>query len=93
MSSPVWFQLGDNQVTTASPSNAAGIVSGVLAGIAAIALAMTALFFYQRRRTMLKQANGVAFENPSYLREVNMEHVQVSGLPPNSARLHAVQLI
>lgn len=76
MTSPVWFRLGDNEVTTASQTNTTGIVSGVMAGIVAIALAMAAVFLYHRRRT-LKQATGVAFENPSYLREVNMEHVQV----------------
>lgn len=77
MTSPVWFRLGDNEVTTASQTSTTGIVSGVLAGIVAIALALAALFLYHRRRT-LKQATGVAFENPSYLREVNMEHVQVT---------------
>lgn len=77
MTSPIWFKTGDNLVTSASSSNTAGIVSGVFAGILAIALALVAVYFYQKRKTM-KLANGVAFENPSYLREVNMEHVQVS---------------
>lgn len=54
----------------------AGTVCGIIAGIIAIALAIVAIFFYQRRKFQ-KSANGVAFENPSYLREVNMEHVQV----------------
>lgn len=76
MTSPIWFKTGDNLVTSASDSNTAGIVSGVFAGILAIVLALAAVYFYQKRRTM-KLANGVAFENPSYLREVNMEHVQV----------------
>lgn len=77
MTSPVWFKLDDSQVTSATASNVSDIVCGILGGLCAIALLMAALFVYQRRRTM-KQANGVAFENPSYLREVNMEHVQVS---------------
>lgn len=51
---------------------------GILAGILTIALAVAAAFFYHRRKSA-KSANGVAFENPSYLREVNMDHVQVSG--------------
>lgn len=76
MTSPIWFKTGDNLVTSASNSNTAGIVCGVFAGILAIVLALAAVYFYQKRRT-IKLANGVAFENPSYLREVNMEHVQV----------------
>lgn len=79
MTSPVWFKLDDSQVTSASTSNVTDIVCGILGGICAIALVLAALFVYQRRRTM-KHANGVAFENPSYLREVNMEHVQVRQL-------------
>lgn len=33
-----------------------------------------------RKRRMLghKSSGGVAFENPSYLREVNMDHIHVS---------------
>lgn len=77
LTDPIWFKLGDNHVVSASNSNTAGTVCGILAGIVAIALGVVALYVYQRRRTE-KSANGVAFENPSYLREVNMEHVQVS---------------
>lgn len=46
----------------------------------AIALAILAVFFLKRRKLVQKTAanGGVAFENPSYLREMNMEHVQVS---------------
>lgn len=77
LTEPIWFKLGDNHITTASNSNTAGTVCGILAGIVAIALAIAAIFLYQRRKSE-KSANGVAFENPSYLREVNMEHVQVS---------------
>lgn len=79
MTEPIWFKLGDNHITSASNSNTAGTVCGILAGIVAIALAIAAIFLYQRRKSE-KSANGVAFENPSYLREVNMEHVQVSVL-------------
>lgn len=69
--------MGDHKITSASNSSGvAGTVCGILAGIIAIALAVVAIFFYQRRKFQ-KSANGVAFENPSYLREVNMEHVQV----------------
>jgi hypothetical protein len=50
-----------------------------LAGIVAIILAVTGLLLWKRRKLGQKMANGgVAFENPSYLREMNVEQVQVS---------------
>lgn len=70
--------MGDHHVTSASHSSSAATVSGILAGIFAICLAIGGVLFYKRRKTGRKAANGVAFENPSYLREVNMEHVHVS---------------
>lgn len=76
LTDPIRFTLGDHSITSASNSNTAGTVCGILAGILSIALAIAAIFFYHRRKS-LKSANGVAFENPSYLREVNMDHVQV----------------
>lgn len=85
LTEPIWFKLGDNHITTASNSNTAGTVCGILAGIVAIALAIAAIFLYQRRKSE-KSANGVAFENPSYLREVNMEHVQVCLDSPYASR-------
>lgn len=77
LTDPIWFKLGDNHIVSTSNSNTAGTVCGILAGIIAIVFGVAALYLYQRRKTK-KNANGVAFENPSYLREVNMEHVQVS---------------
>lgn len=76
MTTPVQFRLSDALIRSANESSAAGVVCGIFGGLCAVALAIGAVYVYQRRRT-LKQANGVAFENPSYLREVNMEHVQV----------------
>lgn len=77
LTDPLKFTMGDHKITSDSNSSGvAGTVCGILAGIIAIALAVVAIFFYQRRKFQ-KSANGVAFENPSYLREVNMEHVQV----------------
>lgn len=32
---------------------------------------------YKRRKILKTNTNGVAFENPSYLREVNIEHIPV----------------
>lgn len=78
LTDPLRFTLGDHHVTSASHSSNAATVSGIFAGIIAIALAIAAVLFYKKRKTAHKSANGVAFENPSYLREVNMEHVHVS---------------
>lgn len=96
LSEPLRFTLGDNHITSASQASNAGVISGIIAGILAIALAIAALVIMKKRRVGLKQANGgVAFENPSYLREMNVEHVQipaVSGTPGTDWRqesLHA----
>lgn len=87
------FTLSDHEIRSASNSSGvAGTVCGILSGIIAIALAVVAIFFYQRRKFQ-KSANGVAFENPSYLREVNMEHVQVCIWNVNRADGAHLQLI
>lgn len=78
LSEPIRFTLGDHHVTSASHSTSAGTISGILAGIFVIVLAVIAVLLFKRRKIVQKAANGVAFENPSYLREVNMEHVHVS---------------
>lgn len=94
LTDPLKFTMGDHKITSASNSGGvAGTVCGILAGIIAIALAIVAIFFYQRRKFQ-KSANGVAFENPSYLREVNMEHVQVSdGTVVVSGGCHSLFLV
>lgn len=79
LSEPLRFTLGDQHITSASHGTNAGVVSGIVAGLLAIVLAIAALFVVKRGKFGPKQANGgVAFENPSYLREMNVEHVQVS---------------
>ncbi|XP_058124562.1 Ig-like and fibronectin type-III domain-containing protein 1 [Anopheles ziemanni] len=78
LSEPLHFTLGDHHITSASHATNAGVVSGIIAGLIAIVLAIAALFVVKRRKFGQKQANGgVAFENPSYLREMNVEHVQI----------------
>lgn len=83
LTEPVQFTLGDHYVTSASTtSSTAGTVAGVLAGVLLVVLAVVALVMFQRKKATQKTANangGVAFENPSYLREVNMEHVSNGG--------------
>ena len=79
MTDPVKFSLGDHHITSASHSNTAGTLLGIFAGMLAIGMAIAAVLFYRYKNTLKSSTNGnVAFENPSYLREVNMDNVQVS---------------
>ena len=51
----------------------------VLALIIVAAIIIGAVWLMRTRRLLgRKSSGGVAFENPSYLREVNMDHIQVS---------------
>lgn len=78
LTDPIKFQLGQQFITSASSSNSTGAMLGVFAGIIAIALGIAAVLLYKKRMTLKAATNGgVSFENPSYLREVNMENVQV----------------
>lgn len=80
LTEPITFQLGKNISEELSGSSSTGAVLGIFAGIVVIALVASAILLY-KRRILMKPNNtngGVSFENPSYLREVNMENVQVS---------------
>lgn len=58
------------------------MVVGVLLALAVVVAMVMAAVWLVRTKALLgrKSSGGVAFENPSYLREVNMDHIQV-GLP------------
>lgn len=74
LTEPIKFQLGDQAINSAG-----GSILGIIAGIIAVGTAVAAVLFYKHRHTIKGLGNGgVSFENPSYLREVNMENVQVS---------------
>lgn len=56
---------------------AAGLVFTIVFLVGVVA---GAVWFIRTRRLLgHKSGGGVAFENPSYLREVNMDHIQVIG--------------
>lgn len=77
MTDPVKFQLNDRQL--ANQTGAASTTLGVFAGMLAIGLAVAAVFFYRHRKSLKALHNGgVAFENPSYMREINMDNNQVA---------------
>ncbi|GLH02720.1 Ig-like and fibronectin type-III domain-containing protein C25G4.10 [Gryllus bimaculatus] len=93
LSALVLFTPGsrDKYITSAASVDAEGSPAGVAVGaglavVALVALAAAAVWYVRRRRLLgRKSSGGVAFENPSYLREMNMDHIQVpSGQPDGS---------
>ncbi|KAG8229762.1 hypothetical protein J437_LFUL007060 [Ladona fulva] len=56
-----------------------GVIVGVILALAIVAAIVIAVVWFLRTRKLFgaKSNGGVAFENPSYLREVNMDHIQV----------------
>jgi len=80
LSEPLRFTL-DDQIT-ASHAGSSSIMGGIFAGILAIValIVIAAFLFMKTKKLNNKNANGgVAFENPSYLRETsaNVEQVHV----------------
>jgi len=57
-----------------------GVAVGVVLALIIVAAIIIGAVWFMRKRRMLghKSPGGVAFENPSYLREVNMDHIHVS---------------
>lgn len=55
------------------------MIVGVVLALAVVgAMVMTAVWLVRTKALLgRKSSGGVAFENPSYLREVNMDHIQV----------------
>ena len=79
LSEPLRFTLDDQTTTSSHTSSNAGIVCGILAGFVAICLIVAGFMFFRNKKIYCKNANGgVAFENPSYLKETNnVEQVHV----------------
>jgi hypothetical protein len=57
------------------------VAVGIILALIIVAAIIIGAVWFMRTRRMLgrKSSGGVAFENPSYLREVNMDHIQASG--------------
>lgn len=56
-----------------------GALAAILALIGVAAIVGGAVWIVKTRQLLGgKNSGGVAFENPSYLREVNMDHMQVT---------------
>ncbi|VEN56311.1 unnamed protein product [Callosobruchus maculatus] len=64
-------------------SAAGGVAAAVLAAVGVLAAVAAAGVWFAKTRRLIGGkgvlGNGVAFENPSYLREVNMDHVNQNG--------------
>jgi hypothetical protein len=85
LSEPLRFTLDDgiSSHSTGTGSIMGGIFAAILAIIALVVVA--AFLFMKSKKLKNKNANGgVAFENPSYLRETNVEqvHVRKNFFPP-----------
>lgn len=82
LTEPLKFTVGDKYVTSAASQESDGhvgvAVAVVLALVAVASICAGAVWFIRTRKLLVsKNSNGIAFENPSYLREVNMDHMQV----------------
>ncbi|KAL3272723.1 hypothetical protein HHI36_014185 [Cryptolaemus montrouzieri] len=75
------FITGDKDVTSSAShgdnGSHIGVGVAVILALLGVAVIVFGAFYIVRNRKLLKGTNGVAFENPSYLREVNMDHIQI----------------
>lgn len=82
LTSPVRFTVGEKLVMSAASQGEeeshTGVAVAVVLSLVVVAAFIAGAVWFVRTRKMLgiKHTGGVAFENPSYLREVN-EHSQV----------------
>lgn len=86
---PIRFTMGDKYITSAtsgtSGSNIGAAVAIILALIFVAAVFVGTVWLIRTKKMLgVKNQGGVAFENPSYLREVNMDHVQGPALQNDS---------
>lgn len=87
LSSPIMFTTaGQETGAAAAPVNSGGAAPAVGVAVACLlvaAILLAAGFYYRYRKNLrLKAQGGVAFENPSYLREPNPD-TAVNGTVPN----------
>ncbi|XP_075234927.1 Ig-like and fibronectin type-III domain-containing protein 1 [Lycorma delicatula] len=84
LTDPIRFTTDDKYITSLSrldeEHSHVGAVVGVILALVAVAAMVVGGVWFIRTRNLLgrKSSGGVAFENPSYLREVNMDHIQIS---------------
>lgn len=79
LTDPTEFITGDKYVTSAlgdSGSHVGTVIGIILAVVFVACIVVAGVWFVRTKRLNAKGQGGVAFENPSYLREVNMDHIQ-----------------
>lgn len=74
---PIHFRMTNNRIySTLYGRPRVRAYFGILGIIAFILVfVVVAMKLYKRRATQKTAANGVAFENPSYLREISIDHI------------------
>ncbi|XP_068081772.1 Ig-like and fibronectin type-III domain-containing protein 2 [Anabrus simplex] len=83
LTEPIRFSTAEKDITSAASmdtdSSHVGVAVGVVLALIIVAAIIVGAVWLIRTRRMLgrKSSGGVAFENPSYLREVNMDHIQI----------------
>lgn len=83
LTEPLKFTMSDKYITSAASQEGhdghVGVIVAVVLALVVVAAIFAGAVWFMRTRKMLgiKNSNGIAFENPSYLREVNMDHIQV----------------
>nr|XP_022900341.1 Ig-like and fibronectin type-III domain-containing protein 2 [Onthophagus taurus] len=78
LSESIKFTVEDSQLTSTSLENSShvGVAIGVILALIVVGMLIFGAFWFVRTKRGAKNQGGVAFENPSYLREVNMDHIQ-----------------
>ncbi|KAL1122201.1 hypothetical protein AAG570_003606, partial [Ranatra chinensis] len=82
LTQPVQFTTDEKYITSAASMGEEhsqfGMAVGLVFAVALVACMVIGAVWFLRSRSLLgnKSSGGVAFENPSYLREVNMDHIQ-----------------
>ncbi|CAH2043160.1 unnamed protein product, partial [Iphiclides podalirius] len=86
LSAPILFTTAGQEVGAAAApvrGSAASAIGGAVACVVLTALLLAAALYYRHRKNLRqKTQGGVAFENPSYLRETNPDTV-INGTLPN----------
>lgn len=85
LSDPIQFTTAGQELVSAASTVSGGAASTVGVALACVTVAAiicaAALYYRHRRNLRLKSQGGVAFENPSYLREPNPDTIVNGSLP------------
>ncbi|XP_017783380.1 PREDICTED: Ig-like and fibronectin type-III domain-containing protein 2 isoform X2 [Nicrophorus vespilloides] len=86
LSQAIQFTVGAEYITSAANSDDSshtGVAFAIVLALVVVAgVVVGGVWLVKTKQMGVKNQGGVAFENPSYLREVNMDHIQV---PPTQA--------